>query len=181
MELLPKRIGEWRAHDVGMPPGAAKLPRPNVAMGREFQNPSTGEHATLRIVQCRDARDLAAYYPPIQYPAEGWTLREAEPRHLPALLAAIPGTVYRFTKDSADGSSEVLVYNFFARPDGSIESGPAGALNEAAQTHTQALGAAQFQILLGPTMTRDRRDEVFRTLIAAALPVMDALCVEDEA
>ena len=172
---LPYRIGDWVGSDVDTPPAAMSLLKPNVLLSRRFRNLATGEHATLMIVQCQDARDMGGHYPPVCYPANGWTLRETQQRDLPSEQSTLPGTVYRFTIEKIDRYSEILIYSFFVRPDGVIESGREGVREAAADPRSRIFGAGQVQVVFGASMAQTRRDEVFRTLISEAFPIVDAI------
>jgi hypothetical protein len=172
---LPYRIGNWVGSDVTPPQSAVTLLRPNLLLGRDFKNAETGENATLMIVQCQDARDMSGHWPPVCYPAHGWTLRDTEQREILVAGLPVPVMIYRFTIESIDQYSEIVIYNFFVRPDGAVESGRDGVRRAAEDPRLKIFGAAQFQIAFGASMDSDRRDEIFGLLVAGAFPVLQAV------
>ena len=173
---LPYRIGEWVGSDVETPPAAIAMLKPNVLRCRRFVHQSTGEHATMMIVQCQDARDMSGHYPPICYPAHGWTLRESTRKDLVVAGIPVPTRIYRFTIESIDRFDEILVYNFFVRRDGPIESERRGVL-AVSERRMRVFGAGQVQVVFSPSMHADRRDEVFQMLVSQASTVIDAIRV----
>lgn len=172
---LPDRIGEWSATRIDPPAAARALLKPNILEGREYVHASTGERATFMIVQCQDARDMSGHWPPNCYPSQGWVLRDAQERVLPVLSSTIPVTVYRFTIESFNRYSEIVVYNFFVRPDAVLESGQKGVGEAAENPRMKVFGAAQVQVAFSASMTEDRRDEVFRVLVSGAYPLIEAV------
>jgi hypothetical protein len=174
-EGVPRRIGDWVGTDVDPPAAAVSLLRPNLLRGLRFENSSTKERATLMIVQCSDARDMTGHWPPNCYPAHGWTLRGTRKKVLDVHRFRVPVSVYQFTIEAIDRYEEILVYNFFARPDGVIEDGRAGVYKAAEDPRMKVFGAAQFQVVFESSMPEDRRDEVFGILIAGVLPLVEEL------
>ena len=174
-DRLPYRIGEWVGTDVEPPAGAVSLLKPNLLQGREFKNAATGERATITLIQCQDARDMSGHWPPICYRAQGWTLRNSDQRDITVERITVPVTIYRFTIESIDRYSEILVYNFFVRPDGVLENGREGVRKAARDPRMKVFGAAQVQVVFDPSMTDARRDEVFRTLVTGAYPIIEAV------
>lgn len=174
-DRLSYRIGDWEGVDEEPAPAAVAMLKPNLLLQRRFENAVTGERATLMIAQCRDARDMGSHYPPVCYRMQGWTERGTASRTIRVKETDIPVTVYRFTKDSFDQYDEIVIYNFFVRPDGSIESGRAGVAEAASNPRMKLFGAGQVQVLFGPPLPGDRMDEVFQTIVANAFPVLDAI------
>lgn len=172
---LPYQIGDWMGTDEETPPSAVALLRPNLLLTRTFRNPLTNEHATLMIIQCCDARDMSGHYPPICYPANGWEEREVSARSLEIRETSVPVTVYAFAKESIEAYSAITIYNFFVRPDGSIESGGGGVREAAASPRMKDFGAGQVQVMFDSPMPSKRMDEVFTTLVADAFPVLEAI------
>lgn len=172
---LPWRIGDWEGTKVDTPPAAVSMLKPNIVLGRLFRNRVTREHTTLMIIQCEDARDMGGHYPPVCYPAHGWTQREATTKEILVKGIPIPVTAYRFTRESIEEYSEIQIYNFFVRPDGSIESGREGVGQAAANPRMKHFGAGQVQMMFSPSMSEERMDEVFREIISDALPVLNAI------
>jgi hypothetical protein len=175
-ERLPRRIGDWVGTDVAPPAAAVSLLKPNVLRGVSYVNSVTRETASLTVVQCRDARDMSGHWPPSCYPSHGWTLRETEKKEI-ALDAkrTVPVTVYRFTIEAIDRYEEILVYNFFARPDGVMEDGRGGVRSAAEDPRMKVFGATQFQVVFDSSMQEERRDEVFRTLVGGVSSLLDVM------
>lgn len=172
---LPDRIGDWVAEPVSPPPSAVVLLRPNVLVGLEFRNSVTREHVLLSLVQCRDARDMSGHWPPACYPAMGWTLREAETRVLTIAGREVPFTAYRFTIESLQRFSELVVYSLFLRPDGEIDADRTAVQGAAEHKGRRSFGAGQVQVQFDAAVPRDRRDEVFKTLVAGVWPVVESV------
>jgi hypothetical protein len=172
---LPYRTGAWVGTDEEMPPSAIAMLKPNLLLCRRFRNTASRETATFMIVQCRDARDMGGHYPPVCYPAHGWTLQGTQVRHLRVHGTPIPVSVYRFVRESIEDYAEIVIYNFFVRPDGSLESGRGGVREAASNPRMKPFGAGQVQLMFGPTMPAARRDEIFRLLVGNAFPVVDAI------
>src|SRR5262245_21230560 len=72
---IPLRVGEWVGREIEPPEAAVSLLRPNAIRGVRFEHEATKEEVSLTLVQCRDARDMGGHWPPVCYPAHGWTLR----------------------------------------------------------------------------------------------------------
>lgn len=173
-DRLPRNIGEWVGTDVEPPESAVSLLNPNVLRGVRFENPTTKERVSLTFVQCRDARDMTGHWPPVCYPAHGWTQRGAEKKEIVVDGSRIPVTIYRFTVEAIDRYQEILIYNFFARPDGVVEDGRGGVRRAAEDPRMKVFGAAQFQVVFEPSMPEGRREEVFRTVVRGLSPLLDA-------
>jgi hypothetical protein len=178
---VPQRIGDWTGTDVDAPEAAVALLRPNVLIGREFRHAHTGERATLLVVQCKDARDMAGHWPPVCYPAQGWTLREETQRTLATGLPGlgdVPVTVYRFALETLERYAEIQIYNFFIRPQGELESGRSGVRRAADNRRMKVFGAAQIQVVFHSPLPEARRDEIFRTLVAGTAPFVQSVRLE---
>jgi hypothetical protein len=170
---LPERVGAWTATRVEVPPAAVAILEPNVLESRRYRNEATGETATLLVVQCRDARDMSGHYPPVCYPAHGWTLREATPRRIDVAGTEVAATAYRFTVESVGRFEEIVVYNFFVRPGGAVSADRTGLL--ATDKRRKPLGAAQVQVVFDSSVSEARREGVFGLLVAEILPLVEAI------
>jgi len=101
-----------------VPTAAQRLLRSNVLISREYTNEKTEERANFLLVQCSDARDLDGHFPPNCYRNAGYTLAP-DPKPDPDIVA--PGTVYKFTQDTINGTRAMWVFNMYVaagRPDG---------------------------------------------------------------
>jgi hypothetical protein len=170
---LPERIGDWVGHPIDTPPAAVAMLRPNVLECRRYEHETTGEHVSLMLVQCRDVRDMSGHYPPVCYPAHGWTLRETVRRPLEARGVPVPTTSYRFTIESVDRFEEIVVYNFFVRPGGGIDADRSRVLGH--DRRLRSFGAAQVQVVFDSSVSEERRDEVFGMLVGEVFPVVETI------
>jgi hypothetical protein len=174
-EHLPRRIGDWVGSDVQPPSSAVSMLKPNLLEGIRFEHALTRERVSLMIVQCSDARDMQGHWPPVCYPAHGWTLRGTEKKEIPLEGKTVPVTIYRFTMEALDRYDEILIYSFFARPDGVFENGGSGVLRASENPRMKVFGATQFQVVFEPSMPEARRTEVFQTIVGAMAPLIDVV------
>ena len=176
---MPYSVGDWLGKKVLPPAAAVELLRPNVIETREYQNLRTGESATVMFVHCSDARDLAGHYPPICYPANGLTQDAAESRDWTVGGIAIKGTRYRFSGSGLSAASKTVVDNFMLLPTGTIGRDMSDIRALAGDNRLHRLGAAEVQVVTDGTMSDERRDEVFRTLVEPTVTLIQ--CVTSEA
>jgi hypothetical protein len=174
-ERLPRRIGDWVGTDVQPPASAVSLLKPNLLQGIRFENEVTRESVSLMIVQCSDARDMTGHWPPVCYPAHGWTLRGTDKTEVALEGGTVPVTVYRFTKEALHRFDEILVYNFFVRPDGLFEDRRDGVIRAAEDPRLKVFGATQFQVVFEPSVPAARRNEVFRTIVGGVAPLIETM------
>ncbi len=168
VEEIPIDVGEWAGQLMEVPPAAVALLRPNALAGRSYRNEAGNRTITLAVIQCQDTRDMAGHYPPICYPANGWTLLQSE--HITIPLddhATLPVTRYLFDRSSALETVQRWVYNLLILP---IEGGVTDMkdVREAASNHMARLrGAAQIQLVLsGDVPEADQRQFVIQFLTA---------------
>jgi hypothetical protein len=168
--------GVWTGMDTDVPASATKLLRPNRILSREYLNDETKMAVSLLLVDCGDARDLQGHYPPNCYPAEGQKLLEKVPRtwHLPGM--DISGMEYHFGPKSPTDLGQV-VYNFFVMPvapgrtvshkelDGVICPDIESVYTSGEDYQRRYYGAAEFQLISGPRMTRAQRDQALIDLL----------------
>src|SRR5688572_18891817 len=118
---LKNTIGDWVGRDVEMPMDAVDLLRPNVAINREFTNTLSGDQVLVQFVQCPDARDIVAHYPPRCYVlSRGMEQIAAQARDWQVGDLAIAGTEYEFRGSNFSMNDAVVVQNFVMLPDGRI-------------------------------------------------------------
>lgn len=169
---IPYSVGDWISADVAAAPAAVALLRPNVLVSRAYENLKTGETASLLFVQCSDARDLIGHYPPNCYPAHGWTLESASPRDWTVAGSTIGGMRYRFGGRDGGAESSTVVDNFMVLPTGDVGRDMDAVDRVASSARLRRLGAAEVQVVTEGKMTEERRDEVFRALVAPAAPLI---------
>jgi hypothetical protein len=166
IDRVPHQFGPWLGVDIPTTPAAVELLKPNRVIQRRYTNAQTGETFELLIVHCGDVRDMDGHYPPICYPAHGWTLGGRVNAELGLTVTDAPARSYRFSRTNDIETVEMIVTNLFAVP---AEEGPAfGAdltlIQSAGRVRTRArLGAAQVQVITPGGLDEARRDEIVRT------------------
>jgi Protein of unknown function (DUF3485) len=178
--------GTWTGRDTEVPAPAIQLLDPNAILSRDYVDDETKTMVSLLIVNCKDARYLQGHYPPNCYPAQGKELirfndhgisRSGEPRtwHLPHM--DISGMEYHFAPKSPT-DQERVVYNFFVMPrvptvtvshkelDGVICPDIGSVYTSGEDYQRRYYGAAEFQLVTGPRMTRQERDQAFLDLLS---------------
>lgn len=164
---IPMRIGNWDGKEVAVPRGAINMLSPNVIMSRRYLNIADGQEVSVLLVQCGDARDIVAHYPPVCYVNAGWTLTQSTRRHWLVRDLAIEGTEYRFINQSFDRMGTLTIDNFMILPDGRLVPDMAAVNQAAGDVRRRYFGAAQVQIVFGDDQTVGRQDEIFAELVAA--------------
>ncbi len=175
---LPFKVGDWEGSDVGVPPAATALLKPNALLSRSYINAADRDSASLVVIHCRDTRDMAGHFPPICYPAHGWQNDEPEWRQ-PVTLdvggLAVDAIRYEFTRSSFTGKSRIVIYSFFVLPEHGIAP-DMNAIRAAADDYrARPFGAAQFQIVLSPERSIDREMQIAHELLAPTRPLIDAI------
>jgi hypothetical protein len=168
-------IGPWHGFDADVTPAAIALLRPNVIINREYRNEDTGERASVLMVHCRDARDLLGHFPPVCYPAHGYTLDWTDERDWSVEEVEIRGRRYRFTKEGVPLTSELHVDNFMILPHGTFARDMEQVDEVAQGIRARFYGAAQIQVLTDPDCAPQRRDEILAELLGPYLPVIRAI------
>lgn len=175
VDAIPFRLGDWVGTDVKVPQSAVQLLQPNVMINRQFRNVTTGRVVTLLLVHCRDARDLAGHYPPVCYPAHGWTQDSAEPRDWKVDDLLIEGTEYSFSFRRPTATQRVVVADFMVLPGGPILRDMEGVRRVADDYTQHFLGAAQIQLLMDASLPAEERDAIVGELVAGVRPAIDAV------
>jgi hypothetical protein len=177
--------GTWAGVNTEVPAPAIQLLHPNAILSRNYVNDETKTMVQLLIVNCKDARYLQGHYPPNCYPAQGkeiikydnhGTMEKGEPRtwHLPHM--DLTGMEYHFAPKSPTDEEQV-VYNFFVMPrvpamtvshkelDGVVCPDIGSVYTSGEDYQRRYYGAAEFQLVTGPRMTREERDQAFLDLL----------------
>jgi hypothetical protein len=183
IEAFPRTIetpnGTWTGQDKEMPEPALKLLLPNAILSRLYVNDKSKEAVALLIVNCGNARYLQGHYPPNCYPAQGENEivedRQAVVWHLPDM--DINGMRYHFAPKSPT-DQEHWVYNFFVMPyvpgltvahkdlDGKIFPDIDAVYKSGEDYQRGYFGAAEFQLVTGPELTPEERDQAFVDLLS---------------
>jgi hypothetical protein len=187
IESIPTIVGAWNGIDADqdIPRQAQVLLKPNKLFCRRYSDMSLlslttpYRQATLLIVQCKQSEDMLGHYPRNCYPAQGHELVYAEPHDWKIGDFTIPGTEYQFTLNKGGQQVRTTVYNFLVIPNEGI-CRDMDAVREAAADYQQRYyGAAQFQVVFSAPanadLSKQERDEVFRTLMKPVVPVIKVL------
>ena len=172
---LPMRIGSWVGTDNEIPRAAIQLLHPNVLFNRKYRNLKTGHTATLMLVHCKDARDIAGHYPPICYPAHGWTLESDKPDVWLINDLEIHGTEYGFSFDHLGETTRTVIQNFMVMPNGQILPDMQGVRKAAADYTRHFYGAAQIQLVTRADIPKRVRDAFLQELLGPNEDLIETL------
>ena len=179
INAIPYQIDDWVGIDEPPPREAISLLRPNTIFSRRYENFVTGERVSVVLVHCRDARDLAGHYPPICYPAHGWTQVQATAATRPLDDRRLELMSYKFTRDRTAGRSQMLVDNFLILPDGRIVSDMREVRRAAGNYARRIYGAAQVQVVHYGQVPDERRERAFQTLVTPMRQAIETIRVGD--
>lgn len=176
IEHVPTRIGNWVGSDVDVPKAAVALLKPNALLGRRYVNRETGRTANLVIVQCRDTRDMGGHYPPVCYPAHGWSdTSRGEQVALHAGSRRIRASRYVFSRTEFDRVTRIAIFNFFVLPGVGVVEDMEGVRRAAADYGRRQYGAAQVQIVLDAALPEAAQEQIGLEILEAIGPAIDAL------
>ncbi|MDX2116375.1 MAG: exosortase-associated EpsI family protein [Planctomycetota bacterium] len=180
---IPYRIEGWVGADVEAQAPAVQLLRPNKLLQRRYISTDVEREFVLLFVHCADARDMQGHYPPICYPAHGWTLVDRIPAEFKAGSSLLPGTVYRLETVRQGEKRHMSILNFFAMPGAAQGIAPdMEAVNRAsASSATSVLGAAQVQLVLQHEATPPELTELMATVFPAIEPAVWSVVRGNEA
>jgi hypothetical protein len=164
-EVLPPQMGNWMGVAADVPQSAIRLLHPNVMISRSYKNLVTGAVAGFLFVDCQDARDTVGHYPPICYPAAGWSLQVTDPRdwNLPHMV--VHGTEYTFAKGDFDGNGNEIVDNFFVLPGVGTMPNRDEVIKAAGDLQRRFYGVAQIQLVFDGDVPEAQREQTFQELI----------------
>ncbi len=175
-ERVPLRMGEWVGEESPLTPSAVELLRPNAALSRSYRRLGIPSTYNFSLIHCSDFRDMGGHYPPVCYPAHGWSL-ESESRlsskdlwtfnpedrseleaegELTSIRVAISDrlepvdlVIYRFSRaDRGLRSIRMTVVNAFILPDGRWSSSLGDIRDAASRRRLAGEGVAQVQITM---------------------------------
>ncbi len=173
VEQTPLDFEGWIGRDVPLPPAAIKLLGPNAILARQYYHRERDIRATLLIVQCRDIRDMAGHFPPVCYPAHGWTLSEEAPDFL-----TVGGNLmkpYVFTRDMGEMTDSITVYNLFALPTGETTVSMRVVRETGSDYVHRPYGAAQIQVVLGEAVSPDDYQWILDQMYILARPTVEVV------
>lgn len=172
---VPPRIGDWVGTDEPLLPAALELLQPNAVLHRVYRNITTGQSATLLLVQCKDARDLAGHYPPICYPAHGWRLDQQSTRSWACRGITIEGIEYAFSYGTIAGTQRMIVANFMMLPNGHTSPDMAAVYRVASDYQRRFYGAAQVQIVTDARIPEQQRQRIMMDFVEASSDVLQTI------
>lgn len=172
---VPLQFGDWTGTDVALPYDAVQSLQPNLLISRRYVNPVLGEQAMVLLVQCDDARTLGNHFPPVCYPAQGYTLVSGEPRQWEFGARRIEFMQYEFSRRSFDASANLAVANFLVLPGGRIVRDMAPVKEAANDIHRRYYGAAEVQVIFDPGTQPDVRDAIVGMMAQLLEPVLRAV------
>jgi hypothetical protein len=177
-EAIPLSMGTWRGVDLKPAPAAVALLRPNVILHRRYTDnrpTDTRPPVDFLFVQCRDARDMQGHYPPVCYPAHGYTKLSDEPAEWRVGDRTIVGMEYAYSRTEDGVPTSCVVSNLLILPTGKYAQGMTEVREAAADYLRQFYGAAQVQVVMDARVAREERDTIVREFLAGILPVLDSI------
>tara|TARA_A100001391_G_C5059014_1_gene275527 strand:+ start:1125 stop:1817 length:693 start_codon:yes stop_codon:yes gene_type:complete len=172
---IPIEFDGWVGQQVPLPQSAIQLLDPNALVARHFINQEKGVSATLLVVQCRDARDMAGHYPPQCYPASGWLKSKENPVSLYTLNDGPEVRVYGFERVAGQMEAQVTIYSLFALPTGELTWSMDDVRRLSADYRYRQFGAAQVQILIDGDVPADQHDWILNEMFEVAMPSINAV------
>jgi hypothetical protein len=175
---VPEHIGGWVGSDVRVSAQAERLLNPNLLISRHYVNVETGLDASVLLVHCGDAHDMAGHFPLRCYPAAGWKLVDSRPRTWGAGGLRVVGYEYDFTADPSRGSDTprvITVANTLLQPGGRMFADMDGLTKAMVGAGGQELGAAQVQVYFEHRVPQGQRDAAVEALLTGYRPVIDAI------
>jgi hypothetical protein len=174
-DAFPKSVGDWVGQDCEIPAQAMKLLRPNSIMSRSYTNVVTGQHCSVLLVDCSDARDLVCHYPPVCYMGQGWKLVSSVRQEWKVKGEKIAGTDYEFSRVSFESGTGILTANTMILPDGSFKPDMRAIEEAAKNVQMRTYGAAQIQVIVDGNMGALEREKVIQAMLELHKPLFDAI------
>lgn len=189
VESIPYIIAPWYGKEAPLRDEEKALLKPNAYRCINFTDTRASALAdpsrlvALMVAQTRRANDMDGHYPPVCYPAQGYSLvnNDGTPRDWKVADKVIQGMEYQFERRSGGRLERTTVYNFMILPQQGIRRDMKAITASAEDYQQRYYGAAQFQVvfvlsLAEPTQSaREQRDQIFSELIAPCLKVIDTL------
>lgn len=173
---VPLIIGSWAGSDVPVPTEAVQILRPNAILSRRYSRIGGPESVLLAIIHCGDVRDMLGHYPPICYPANGWT-NDAEQSRVLRLEGhegrRWPLRFYRFTRaDRSAGQRVMCVLNAFILPDGRLATEVDMLEERAVKKAMSRQGVAQLQFVFEIESSPEACAEVAQDILSELPPAL---------
>ncbi len=184
LQAVPMIVEDWIGEDRPLIPAAQELLRPNAALSRVWRRLGSNESVALSLIHCSDVRDMGSHYPPVCYPANGWSLIEldsdANSRVVP--LEVEEGDlrlvrVYRFSRTGADLSDlRTTVFNAFILPSGEWIHELGEVQDAGGKRRLAKEGVAQVQLMVAGWPDAGEARHLCESLLRALPPsVFDVL------
>lgn len=172
---LPDHVGNWQGHETEVPEAAVQMLKPNVLISRMWRNRETGQHVSMLIVQCKDARHLLGHYPPVCYAGQGWSLVSQERKTWNVAGFRIRGTEYFFGRTVLEGPSRLVIQNFMVLPSGQFAPNMDAVDDVASDRTLKFLGAAQVQLIYDERVTSEQREDMLEEMVEAHAPLLKSV------
>lgn len=177
---VPFRYHGWVGTDVEPMEAAVRLLKPNHILNRRFVNEELNVSASILIVHCTDARDLAGHYAGNCYPAHGWEEADKQPWRQRVEGLDIDGVFYTYEMAGPGGTQRLWVANFMLLPDNQIVADMDTVYYVASDYLRRFYGAAQFQIVMDGRQAAnpELRERVIEDMLHIAKPMLTAILSE---
>jgi len=178
---VPYAAGNWAGEDTELPPAAVAMLHPNLVISRHYRNSQTAHLVEFLLIQCSDSRDLIGHYPPRCYPANGYLqVRAPEPQDWQVQGLTIHGTRYEFQPSRLPSGFQwvgtQVVEDFMVLPDGTTCRDLQGIDAAARDRRKKFFGGAHVQVVSDAALlTESEREDAFKQIIAAALPLIEQI------
>jgi hypothetical protein len=170
--------GGWTGSDTPITPSAVDLLKPNRLLQRRYSNLDGAGWFDLLIVHCGDVRDMIGHFPPICYPANGWTKGEQSDEDRAIANTTATTRNYVFSRDEDLRDIGIMVTSVFVVPtdDGLLISPDRNVIERAGRFgETARRGAAQIQIVTPRDMDEADRHNVIERAFHLVEPLLETI------
>jgi hypothetical protein len=175
VESIPVDRGDWIGQEVPIPQSATSLLDPNAMVARFYTNVKLGLSATLLVLHCKDARDMAGHYPPQCYPANGWLTPEDDQELTMIPVDGQDFRVYRFHRVAGKVERDITVYSMFALPTGMTTMSMKDVRRLSSDYENRLLGAAQIQVVIDGSVDPSEHAWILDEMYKIAAPTVEAV------
>ena len=177
---FPYQLDNWWGSDVPVPTSAMEILRPNSMVSRKYSRLDGSEEVVLALIHCSDLRDMVGHYPPVCYPAIGWTLEDPEIERIEVRLSDVDVemALYRFHRLDQDGLEQrQTVLSVFLLPNELVLTDMEELKGRSTRSRSMsAIGVAQLQMVFDDAPGTDRVVEQATELLSAIpKPIVSAL------
>lgn len=170
LAAVPLKLGNWIGSEVPVPTEAAEILQTNAILSREYAEIGGTRAVTLAVIHCADLRDMVGHYPPVCYPANGWSLQQGEE---PAATVRLAGGSslslqrYLFVRADRQGDLRMMtILNGFLLPDGTSTTSMRELTDRSERRAASSLGAVQFQLVFRGDIAMPAATEVAKDLLS---------------